>query len=47
MNATRKKALIDQGAQLSMDLEIHMRQERMNGHLSPSESAILQRFPRG
>lgn len=43
MNATRKQSLIDKGAQLSMDLEIHMRQERINGHLSPSESAILQR----
>ena len=43
MNPTRQKALIDQGAQLSMDLESHMRQERMNGHLSPTDSAILQR----
>ena len=44
MNTTRKQSLIDTGAQLSMDLEFHMRQERINGHLSPSESALLQRI---
>lgn len=39
----QKKAVCDQAQALGMDLERHMRQERLNGHLSPTDSAILQR----
>lgn len=35
--------LCQQANQLGMDLERHMRQERLNGHLSPTDSAVLQR----
>lgn len=43
MNPERKKSLIDDAAQISRDIEALVRQEMSNGHLSPTDSAVLQR----
>lgn len=41
---TKQKTISDQAQALGLDLERHMRQERLNGHLSPTDSAVLQRI---
>lgn len=40
---TQSEKICQQAKELGLDLERHMRQERLNGHLSPTDSAILQR----
>ena len=40
---TQHQILCQQAHQLGLDVERHMRQERLNGHLSPTDSAVLQR----
>lgn len=40
---TKHEAICRQAHELWLDIERHMRQERLNGHLSPTDSAVLQR----
>lgn len=43
MTPQRTQSLINDAAQIARDIESLMRQEMLNGHLSPTDSSVLQR----
>lgn len=43
MTPERTQSLLEDAVQIARDIESLMRQEMLNGHLSPTDSSVLQR----